>query len=197
MATILSGVGASPRNSGGGLAGPVLPLKDLAALQRAPKRRAGTQVTARSYDIPWLPGKAEHMYLEYDDGRDQLIGRGGPSHLSGAVDGSLRVVGGVTPARQSRDYGKGGRVVQSGFVPDMTAQQASASARALGDRLAADPRAYSYRSNSNSFAADAFEGLFGVRPGDHLTPGHDRRLDASRRVRPRDFSPAMAARPGA
>lgn len=187
--------GALPADGAIAPTGPVLTLKDYAALHRAPKARPGTSVTVRAYDIPWLPGKAEHMYVAYDDGREQLIARGGPSHLGDVLNGNLRVVAGVTPAWESRDHGQGGRVLHRGFLPDVAARDAAAGARAQAAQLARDHRAYSRRSNSNSFAADVAEDLFGVRPGDRLTPGHDRRLREAPRVRPYDISPALR-RPG-
>ena len=176
----------------GSLAAPAhLTPRERVALARAPTKRPGTRVTVRAYDIPWLPGKAEHMFVEYDDGRERLIARGGPSHLGDALSGNLRVVAGVTPARESRDDGQGGRVLHSGFLPDVAATDAAARARTHAAQLARDNRSYSARSNSNSFAADVAEDLFGVRPGDRLTPGYDRRLKDAPRVRPYDISPAM------
>jgi hypothetical protein len=149
----------------------------------------GTTVRVRSYDIPGLPGPSEHMYVEYDDGHEQLIARGGPSRdgasLAGAaLQDDLHVVGGVTPARLSRDYGHGQRVVFEGFAPGISAQQAADPARERARGLAADPRRYGWRSNSNSYAADAVEPLFGVRPGDGLTPGSRTRLQDAPRTSP-------------
>jgi len=167
-------------------------LRSVQAAGAAPaKARTGTRVTVRGYDIPWLPGKAEHMYVEYDDGRERLIARGGPSPLGDALNGNLRVVAGVSPEQESRDYRKGGRVLHSGFLPGVSAQTAAAPARAYGEELKRDGRAYSRQSNSNSFAADVVERMFGVRPGDHLTPGYDRNLKNAPQVRPYDLSPAL------
>jgi len=169
-----------------------LTAQELLNLDRAPKRgRPGTEVTVRAYDIPWLPGKAEHMYVQYDDGREQLIARGGPSNLGAALYGNLTVRAGVTPARDSRDYGNGGRVVYRGFLPDRSAEAAAAGARRHADEVIRDRRRYTIDTNSNSYAADVVEPLFGVRPGDSLTPGYQRRLNTAPRVRPYDISPAM------
>lgn len=172
--------------------------RELAELNRAPKRPGpGTSVTVRSYDIPWLPGRAEHMYVEYDDGRRQLIARGGPSNLGNALNGNLQIVGGVTPARESRDYGKGERVLYRGFVPDKSAEETAAPARAYAAKVVKDRRAYGLKANSNSFAADVAAALFGVRPGDDLTPGYRQRLNKAPRVSPYDISPALRGTGGA
>jgi len=151
--------------------------------------RKGTHVTVRAYDIPNLPGPQQHMYVEYDDGREQLIARGGPSaegdtFVPSSLAGRLRVVGGVVPATQSKDYGKGERVVFRGFAPDMSAQEAAEPARRNGRALQEQPRQYGiWRDNSNSFAADAVEPLFGIRPGSAWrTPGHGNTLTKARGV---------------
>lgn len=192
MATILTGV---PAPQGGRLlSGTAMSLRDYAALQAAPKRRRGTQVTVRAFDIPGRKGllgrvTPDHMYVEYDDGQEQLIARGGPSGQGrGFADGLMRddlhVVGEVTPARENRDYGRGERVLFRGFVPDVPAQQAAEPALRNAEALDRDPRRYRGGSNSNSFAADAVEPLFGVRPGDRQTWGWRDRLRTAPRTRP-------------
>lgn len=171
--------------------------RELAALSMAPKRTGpGTSVTVRSYDIPWLPGPAEHMYVEYDDGRDRLVARGGPSAFVDVFDGNLRVVGGVSPAGQSRDGDKGGRVLQRGFIPNRSADEAAAPARRHAEAVNKAGRQYGVGANSNSFAADVAADMFGVRPGDSLTPGYRRRLNSAPRARPSDVRPAVGRRSG-
>lgn len=168
-----------------------LTVRERMALDRAPKMGGpGTRVTVRSYDIPDLPLSQEHMYVEYDDGREQLIARGGPSaegraFMSQALAGRLQVTGGVTPAKLNRDYGKGQRVLFQGFLPEVTAQQAAEPARRNAQALKDRPRRYGWLSNSNSYAADAVEPLFGVRPGDGvMTPGAAHRLAGAQPISP-------------
>lgn len=140
---------------------------------------AGTRVTVRAYDIPGVPGPHEHMYVEYDDGNDQLIARAGPSSGPGAFLGKARIDGRVTPATASADYARGGRVVDRGFVPGATAHQAAAPARVLAAELEREPRRYvAWSRNSNSYAADVAEPIMRRRPGDALTPGARTRLRA-------------------
>lgn len=172
-------------------------VRDRVAPLRSRPRGRGTQVTVRAYDIPSLPGPHEHMYVEYDDGREQLIARGGPSADGGefvgkGIAGRLQVVGGVSPASINRDYGKGRRVVFEGFVPEISAQEAAAPARQSGRMLQDHPRQYGWGANSNSYAADAVEPLFAIRPGDRLTPGYDTRLKDAPGLYPW-FVPARAA----
>lgn len=207
MARVFSGVpapGPTPLQDG-----PVLSMEDTVALLRAPRRRAarrppGTTVTVRSYNIPrgnGLPawrGSPEHMYVEFDDGRRQLIARGGPNTSAGAaLSDEWIVTGGVTPARQNRDYGKGERVLQQSFLPDLTAEQAAEPARRRGTQLEHDRVRYGAHANSNSFAADVAEDATSLRPGDKSTWGYRQRLDTAPRVRaePLDLSPALRGPP--
>lgn len=174
--------------------GPVLSLRDLSALQKAPRRGPETTVTVRAYDIPGRRGVAgrvtpDHMYVEYDDGREQIIARGGPSgqgpeFARQLLTDDLHVVGEVTPARESRDYGRGERVLFRGRLPGVTAQAAAEPARRLAERLRDDPRRYRGDSNSNSFVGDVIEPTFHVRPGDRQTWGWDRRLETAPRTQP-------------
>jgi hypothetical protein len=121
------------------------------------------------------------MFVHYDDGRTQLIARGGPSEEGGSffpsmVDGSNRVLAEVTPEAASRDHGFPYRTIASTFLPAVSAEQAVAQARAhaLGvDRLG---NGYGWSHNSNSYAADVAAPIFGYRPGDRRTPGYDQRL---------------------
>lgn len=167
-----------------------LTVEERLSLSKAPRRTGpGTMVTVRSYEVPKWPLDDEHMYVEYDDGREQLIARGGPSAEGGAlVKGALRddlhVVGGVAPAHLSKDFAQGERVMLQGFLPGVTAQEAAIPARLVARRLDRDPRRYRRGSNSNSYAADAVEPLFGMRPGDVFTPGWDTRLGSAPRVQP-------------
>ncbi|WP_430425585.1 hypothetical protein [Phenylobacterium sp.] len=210
MARILSDV-PPPRSTGALTTGSPLSLETWAALQAAPRKTVpqGTMVTVRSYNIPRKNGAPrmprivedaypEHMYVELDDGHEQLIARGGPKTSAGAaLSDEWTVSGGVGPARDSRDYGKGERVVQRGFLPDVGAQRAAEVARRLAADLARDPRRYGANANSNSYAADVTEALTGQRPGDGRTWGSGQRLKSAHRVRsePLDISPAMRGSP--
>lgn len=156
-------------------------------LEQAPKR-PGTSVRVRSYKIPGL-GPLEHMYVEYDDGRERLVARAGPSaegagFMRGVLTDTLHVTGGVAPAYLSRDYAKGERTVFSGYLPGVTAQEAARPARDEAKRLAKDPRRYRAFANSNTYAADVTEPLFGVRSGTAFTPGRRTRLDEAPRTTP-------------
>lgn len=179
MATIISGVLPTPRG-GGGLAGPVQSLKDYADLGRAPKKPTSTQVTVRSYDVPgrWysqltgreLPGwvkdiSPDHMYAEYDDGRERYIYRGGPrgALLSARVD----------PARESPDDGRGERVLYRTELPGRTARQAIQPAREAAEHINRSGQPYLvFGSNSNSVIGDWTAEQLGHRVGDRQTPGY-------------------------
>ncbi|MFN4178033.1 hypothetical protein [Phenylobacterium sp.] len=174
-------------------------IKDHLDLARAPKKgeRRGTTVTMYAYEIPGVPGRVDHAYVEFDDGRERLIARGGPSAQGPALFGAamadqLHVVGGVVPAYLSRDEGKGTRVLFRGEVPGVPAGVAARGAQRIGRELARDPRRYTLWSNSNSYAGDVVEDLFRVRPGDDATPGSAYPLSGARRPKPSlDFSPAL------
>lgn len=211
MAKIFSDL-PPPRSTGTLTTGSPLSVEEWAALQQAPRRKAGpngTTVTVRSYNIPRKNGAPsmprfvenlypEHMYVELDDGREQLIARGGPREPADpASSDEWTVTGGVGPARQSRDYGRGERVMQRRFVPDVTAQQAAEIARRQAADLERDPRRYGASANSNSFAADVTEALTGERPGDARTWGSRQHLSTAPRIRsePLDLSPAMRGPP--
>jgi len=172
---------------------PELSAQTHAKLTRAPRRPEGTNVTVYSYDVPRAAGKLgertpDHMYVQYDDGREQVIARGGPSasglgYFLGAQNDTLRIKGEVTPARRNRDFGRGERVMFRGFLPGMTAQQASEGARKTAAELERAPRAYrATGTNSNSFVGDVIEPQFGVRPGDRQTWGSELRTRNSRRL---------------
>jgi len=193
MATVLDpSVGEVPVGAGPPQGGPLMTLNELAALQAAPRRPFGTQVSMYAKPIPeldrWylkmIPGVRnwkEHMFLEYDDGRQQLIGRGGPSvegddFIPSVLERRNPVYGGVTPAGVSRDFGAHDRLVARTFLPGMSADQAAEPARQHGRGLASGGNSYDADSNSNSYAADIAEPIFGYRPGDARTPGYQNRL---------------------
>lgn len=139
------------------------------ALSEAP-RKPGTRVTVRSYDvfrrgrrdnIAWWP---DHMFVEYDDGGEQYIYRGGPSRHGLHVE--------VTPAERSRDNGMGTRVLDQRFIAGSPARDAIRPAQAqaaVTER--ARPPYLGVISNSNTAVGDVTEGAFGYRVGDWQTPG--------------------------
>lgn len=178
MATVINGELPPARGLQSG--GPALSLKDYAALHSAPKRPTGTQVTVRAYDVPgsWfakatgkqLPGwlkaiSPDHMYAEYDDGREQYIYRGGPRGplLSARVD----------PARKSPDYGRGERVLYRAELPGQTARQAVEPARRAARQINGAGQPYLVLgSNSNSVIGDLTADQLQHRVGDRQTPGY-------------------------
>lgn len=150
-----------------------LTVQDHVAIARAPKRR-GTTVTVESYPLGFTGGAADHMYAQFDDGRDSYIYRGGPGP-NGRLDA------GVVPAPLSRDFGKGSRVQFQTFLPDVSAAQAVAPARADAARIAASADPYlGITSNSNSVIGDFTARTYGHRvgrdrryAGHGWTPGYD------------------------
>lgn len=165
----------------------------LKALRKKPGAAGppGTRVTVKAYDIasqgrPWLkfldPMLSDHMYVEYDDGRAPLIARGGPSarglvpFVRDGLTGRLRTQAGVTPAHQSEDFGRGGRILAQTFIPGRTAREVAQPAREKAAQAMRGNNLYGYRVNSNSYAADAAEPTFGRRIGDEDTPGYETRL---------------------
>lgn len=150
----------------------------------------GTRVTVKGYDIasqgrPWLkfldPVLSDHMYVEYDDGREPLIARGGPSSQGLAfwrdgLTGKLRTAAEVTAARQSKDFGRGERILAQTFIPGRTAREVAQPAYEKAAQAGRGNNLYGYRVNSNSYAADAAEPTFGRRIGDEDTPGYETRL---------------------
>lgn len=179
-------------------------LRNRASLAAAPKRAKaggppGTLVTVKANDIlqtklPWLPSWAsagpDHMFIEYDDGDRQFIARGGPSAEGAAfvrdgLAGNLRVRSAVTPTRESKDFGRADRAVFQTFIPNKTALEASAPARAEVRRTNRADNLYGWNRNSNSFVGDVMQATIGRRVGDKATPGYDKRLEAGR------FSPEM------
>jgi hypothetical protein len=155
---------------------PLLTPAEQAALAKAPR---GTDVTVRSKRIvPALgPLSPEHMYLEYDDGRNDLIARGGPSATGPAMaaaflNGDLSVTGQVAPAQVSKDYGQG-RVLYRHFMPGVSATDAARPAQWVADRAGRGGNAYDASTNSNSFAADALQETTGDRVRNSQTWGAD------------------------
>jgi hypothetical protein len=133
-------------------------------LAQAPKKPPGTQVTIRAYPIRKIGGIADHMYEEYDDGREQYIYRGGPR------DGLLHAE--VTPARASRDYGQGTRVLDEHFIPAVPASDAIRSAEADARRVNASRTRYGViADNSNTLIGNHSARRFGERAGDAQTIG--------------------------
>ena len=152
-----SAASAAPRP----LAAHPLTLEERVRLANAP-RQAGTNVTVRAYPVwggPW-----DHMYVEYDDGREQYIYRGGPSKHGVHAE--------VTPADRSRDRGRGGREIYRTSLPGVRAREAIKPAERHAARVEASGEPYlAFRSNSNLVVGDLTEDQFGRRAGDNRTPG--------------------------
>ncbi|WP_340647529.1 hypothetical protein [Phenylobacterium sp.] len=177
-------------------------VRNDARLKVAPKKAArppGTTVTVRANDIfqkkipgmpSWLTAGPDHMFIEYDDGDRQIIARGGPSAEGlpfgrDFLAGKLKVRSAVTPARESKDYGPSDRVVFQTFIPNRTAQEVSAPARAEVRRTNRADNLYGWNSNSNSFVGDVMQATIGRRVGDKATPGYATPLGGGK------FSPEM------
>lgn len=180
MARMLDGRVAMPTANSLG-SGPWLTLKDHAALARAPRRRPGTEVTVWARPVGATVNNADHMYDVFDDGRRKYIARGGPSSEGGAMllnkmAGDLSVRARVDPASQSPDYGAGRRVLARGFLPGVSADKAVMQAELHAAGVNRDGNRYGFASNSNSYAADVYQDLFGRRPGDDRTWGYGTRL---------------------
>lgn len=171
-------------------------VRNKAHLKVAPRQdspaapsRPGTWVRVKAYDIPhqkWgfprTPISPQHMFIEYDDGGRQIIARSGPSaegarFLRDGLAGNLRVRSAVTPARESKDYGLGDRVVFQTFIPNRTAQEVSAPARDEARRTNRADNLYGGKVNSNSFVGGVMRATVGRGVGDQHTPGHDTRLE--------------------
>lgn len=161
--------------------GPLMTLADWAALASAPRRPAGTEVSVRATPIRQLGGLKDHMFVQYDDGQNQLIARGGPSKEGaqfwpGIFNGTNRVTAGVTPAALNKDYGAPYRTIASTFLPGIAADRAAAPARKHAEGVDHGGNPYGPFSNSNSYAADVGEPILGWRPGDDRTPGYKSHL---------------------
>lgn len=98
MATFLKGNLPGPGSPAPLPSGPLMSLRAYASLAAAPRKAQppGTRVTVRSFDIfsdmferatgRELPESVkkiapDHMFTEYDDGREQYIFRGGEKNL--------------------------------------------------------------------------------------------------------------------
>ena len=180
-------------------------VRNSAVLRAAPRRDnpatrspPGTWVRVKAYDIPqnkygappWLTIGPDHMFVEYDDGREQVIARGGPSgeprqFVRHGFAGQLRTRAEVTPAKDSKDYGAGQRVMFETFVPHRTARDVARPAYDKAARVNRADNLYGAGVNSNSFAADVIEDTFGRRVGDWQTWG------AKTRLRSGGMSPTM------
>jgi hypothetical protein len=177
MARMLDGRVAMPTANSIGT-GPWLTLKDYVALAKAPRRN--TQVTVRSFDVPsgWskaLTGRPlkpdvkahspDHMFVEYDDGQEQFIARGGPRGVFLNAQ--------INPARRSPDYGRGERVLFQTTLPGQSARRAIRPAQEAARQINGSGQPYLvFGSNSNSFVGDLTEAQFGRRIGDIQTPGY-------------------------
>jgi hypothetical protein len=175
---------ASPRVS--------LPLGAQAQLRAAPKKTQptanaigrppppGTHVTVKSYDVlsgilrnitgyelidPIKNLTPDHMYTEYDDGRESYIYRGGPGS-------GMRLDAHVAPAKQSVDYGRGERILHKRFIPGKSANEAVDPARRVAAQIKSERRPYLVvLSNSNTAAAEGNIAAFGRPGGDRQTWG--------------------------
>lgn len=171
-------------------------VRNSAMLTAAPNKgrpQSGTTVSVKAHDalVPpsWPSGlrkileppSPDHMYVEYDDGQEQLIARGGPSShglalFRDGLTGRLRTVAEVTPARQSRDYGTAQRTLAQTFLPGVTARQAAQPAYDVAAKARRGDNLYGGLVNSNSVAAAAAEPAFGRRIGNEHTWGYKTRL---------------------
>jgi hypothetical protein len=145
--------------------GPLMSLEGHAALAAAPKLAGGTRVTVEAYPIEESANLADHMFIQYDDGRDQYIYRGGdrPPWLHAQV----------TPADQSPDYGRGKRTLYETFLPGVPAQQSIRPAQADAQRINDAGIPYGFvQENSNSLVGDFTERQYGRRVGDGHTWGY-------------------------
>jgi hypothetical protein len=154
-----------PRVSASGRRGPLISLEDRISLANAPKLD-GTRVSVKAYPVGPSFDPFQHMYAEFDDGRDSYIYRGGP-------DPDARVGAGVAPAHLSRDFAKGERVLYETFLPGVPAREAIKPAQADADRINRSGDPYlGVTSNSNSVIGGYTDRQFGHRVGDAWTPGY-------------------------
>jgi hypothetical protein len=163
-----------PRQGGDGL---VSTAPDCPPTLGLPARGRGTEVSVRAYPVPFFGRWADHMYVTYDDGANRLIARGGPgpqgvrAMLGAQRADDLTVAARVDPADHSPDSGRGGRLMFEGFLPGESAIDAARPALRHAEGVNRGGNDYRGNSSSNSFAADAVEGLFGCRVGDPRTWG--------------------------
>ena len=179
--------------------GPLMSLQEFAATARASRRPAGATVSVMARPVDMTLGRADHMFVEYDDGHAPLIARGQPSRsglglVLGSLDGTNRVAAQVDPAERSPDYGTKARMMAQTFLPGVTAEQAAAGAVKHAEGVNRGGNAYGWNGNSNSFAADVAEPILGRRPGDARTPGSQTHLNDQGSVPGNAFSgPLWAA----
>lgn len=116
----------------------------------------------------------------------------GPIARGGPTKGLQWVSGRVDPERQSPDFERGGRVMFRGFLPGVTARDAAVPAQQHARAVNADgANPYGWAANSNSFAGDTEEGLFGCRVGDARTIGFMTHLRET--PSPPQFIPGLTA----
>ena len=184
---------------------PLISLREYAVLAAAPRKvaarvvgpaasrpnRAGTTVTVRATPVPAVQNRADHMWVEFDDGRQQYIARGGPEAggaemVASGMLNDLTVMAQVDRAIDSPDYRQSRRVLGQMFLPGTTAAAAAGEARrqAAGVNKRGNP--YGAERNSNSFAADVYERLSGQRVGDARTWGYQNRLQQTGPVQTRE-----------
>lgn len=175
--------------------GGVLRSKRRSPLPETAPPPGGTRVQMRAFDIfesklgvelpDWLEKRLpDHAYVQYDDGRDRIIARGGPSKGKGFVadglGGRLRVVSEVQPAERSVDSGLGTKLIDETFIPGKTAQEVARPARTYSASVNRGQNLYGAKVNSNSFAGGAHEQSTGRRAGSTEMWGHETRLGDGR-----------------
>ena len=159
--------------------GILLSPQEQAALAAAPQRPTGTEVQVRDTPVEASGGLGKHMFVHFDDGQTQLVARGGPTENLGLgfLTPRNRVAAEVTPEATSKDHGEPYSTLATTFLPGVTADQAAAPARGHGlgvDHLGNACKIFT--QNSNSYAADVAESVFGQRPGNLQTPGYKTHL---------------------
>lgn len=161
---LMSGVRQGSRFHDGILLSP----QEQAALERAPRRPPGTDVTVRADNVHLfgIPTPADHMFATFDDGRNQYIYRGGPR--------GLLLHAQVDPAEQSPDFGADSRVLSKRHLYGQTAAEAVAPARADAARINSSGAPYGLTgSNSNAVIGNFTNHQYGKRAGDTRTWGYD------------------------
>lgn len=172
--------------------GPIMSMSDWATLAKAPQRPVGTTVSVQAkpvFPVSWdftLPGlgrqtSPDHMFVQFDDPQNSLIARGNPTlsglnFLTGEIDRSNRLAARVDPAANSPDYNAGYRTLATTFLPNVTAGEAAAGAMQHANGVNQGGNDYGLHINSNSYAADVAQPIFGWRPGDDKTPGYQTHL---------------------
>lgn len=188
LGTVIKRKGAPPAPTGPGAS---LKPKGRPPLPETAPPKGGTRVQMRAFDVAetklgvdlpdWLEKRLpDHAYVQYDDGRDRIIARGGPSEGKGFIadglGGRLRVVSEVQLAERSVDNGLGTKLIDETFIPDKTAQEAARAARTYSAGVNRGQNLYGAKVNSNSFAGGAHEQSAGRRAGTAEMWGHETRL---------------------